>query len=254
MRGVARRRLARGRLCGRRHLRHAACSPSPGGPRHRPAHRARPAALDVRQGRDRAAADHLRGLPDPGRRDQADLGRRHRGWCPSRTRCPATSRSAALRLPGATTCCSSPSRCVTGLSSLSWALYCTRQGKLLLAVIHDREISAAMGINVDRVYLVTFTIGAMLAALGGALTAPIDRGEPGHRRRGDRALVRGGGDRRPRQPRRRGARRAAGRRSCARPRCATGPKVELFIDLRRDGAGADRAAEGPVRPPEARKI
>ena len=59
---------------------------------------------------------------------------------------------------------------VVGLA-LAWALYRTRQGKLLLAVIHDREISAAMGINVDRVYLVTFTVGSMLAALGGALTA-----------------------------------------------------------------------------------
>ena len=48
----------------------------------------------------------------------------------------------------------------------------TRHGKLLLAVIHDREVSAAMGINVDRVYLVTFTLGTMLAALGGALIAP----------------------------------------------------------------------------------
>jgi branched-chain amino acid transport system permease protein len=62
---------------------------------------------------------------------------------------------------------------------LSWALYYTRRGKLLLAVIHDREMSAAMGINVDRVYLVTFTIGAMLAGLGGALTAPMIAVSPG---------------------------------------------------------------------------
>jgi branched-chain amino acid transport system permease protein len=66
----------------------------------------------------------------------------------------------------------------TGLA-LSWALYYTRQGKLLLAVIHDREMSAAMGINVDRVYLATFTLGAMLAALGGALTAPMIAVSPG---------------------------------------------------------------------------
>ncbi|MGH8729243.1 MAG: branched-chain amino acid ABC transporter permease [Burkholderiales bacterium] len=56
--------------------------------------------------------------------------------------------------------------------ALTWALTRTRQGKLLLAVIHDREVSAAMGINVQRVYLITFTIGTMLAALGGALIAP----------------------------------------------------------------------------------
>ena len=48
----------------------------------------------------------------------------------------------------------------------------TRWGKLLLAVIHDREISQAMGINVTRVFLATFMIGAFLGALGGAYVAP----------------------------------------------------------------------------------
>jgi len=67
---------------------------------------------------------------------------------------------------------------VTGLG-LAWALHRTRQGKLLLAVIHDREISAAMGIDVGRVYLATFTIGTALAALGGALTAPMVAVSPG---------------------------------------------------------------------------
>lgn len=67
---------------------------------------------------------------------------------------------------------------VTGLA-LAWALYRTRQGKLLLAVIHDREISAAMGIDVNRVYLVTFSVGSMLAGLGGALTAPTIAVSPG---------------------------------------------------------------------------
>lgn len=67
---------------------------------------------------------------------------------------------------------------VTGLL-LAWALYRTRQGKLLLAVIHDREMSAAMGIDVGRVYLVTFTVGTALAALGGALTAPMVAVSPG---------------------------------------------------------------------------
>lgn len=55
----------------------------------------------------------------------------------------------------------------------------TRQGKLLQAVIHDREMAAAMGINVGRVYLVTFTVGVMLGALGGALTAPTISVQPG---------------------------------------------------------------------------
>lgn len=62
---------------------------------------------------------------------------------------------------------------------LAWVLNKTRQGKMLLAVIHDREMSAAMGINVGRVYFVTFTAGAMLGALGGALTAPMISVQPG---------------------------------------------------------------------------
>jgi branched-chain amino acid transport system permease protein len=56
--------------------------------------------------------------------------------------------------------------------ALRFGIYGTRYGKLLLAVIHDREVSAALGINVNRMFLVTFTAGATLAALGGALTAP----------------------------------------------------------------------------------
>jgi branched-chain amino acid transport system permease protein len=63
--------------------------------------------------------------------------------------------------------------------AVAWGLYRTRQGKVLRAVIHDREMSAAMGINVGRVYLLTFTIGAALAATGGALTAPAIAVSPG---------------------------------------------------------------------------
>ena len=62
---------------------------------------------------------------------------------------------------------------------LAWVLTKTRQGKMLLAVIHDREMSAAMGINVGRVYFITFSVGAMLGALGGALTAPMISVQPG---------------------------------------------------------------------------
>ena len=53
-----------------------------------------------------------------------------------------------------------------------WALKFTRYGRLLTAVIFDREIAAAFGINVRVVYTVTFVIGAMLGALGGAIMAP----------------------------------------------------------------------------------
>jgi branched-chain amino acid transport system permease protein len=62
---------------------------------------------------------------------------------------------------------------------LRFGIYGTRYGKLLLAVIHDREVSAAMGIDVNRMFLFTFTAGATLAALGGALTAPTVSVVPG---------------------------------------------------------------------------
>ena len=53
-----------------------------------------------------------------------------------------------------------------------WALKFTRHGRLLTAVIYDRETAAAFGVNVTVVYTVTFMIGAMLGALGGATMAP----------------------------------------------------------------------------------
>jgi branched-chain amino acid transport system permease protein len=55
----------------------------------------------------------------------------------------------------------------------------TRWGKLLAAVIYDREVSVAMGLNVTRVYIVTFTLGAMFGALGGAYISPTVSVAPG---------------------------------------------------------------------------
>ena len=66
----------------------------------------------------------------------------------------------------------------TGLG-LRWGIYRTRYGKLLIAVIHDREMSAALGIDVRRIYLATFTLGTTLAAIGGAITAPTVSVVPG---------------------------------------------------------------------------
>ena len=45
-------------------------------------------------------------------------------------------------------------------------------GSGVTAVIFDREMAAAFGVNVTVVYTVTFVIGAMLGALGGAVMAP----------------------------------------------------------------------------------
>jgi len=62
---------------------------------------------------------------------------------------------------------------------LAWLLHSTRAGKLLLAVIHDPEVSRAMGIDVGRYYLATFTLGSLIAALAGAFTAPTVSVVPG---------------------------------------------------------------------------
>ena len=58
----------------------------------------------------------------------------------------------------------------------------TRAGKLLQAVIHDREIALALGIDVTRIFVVTFTVGAALGALGGAFTSADDFRGARHRR------------------------------------------------------------------------
>ena len=49
----------------------------------------------------------------------------------------------------------------------------TKWGRLLRAVMNDREMATAMGINVKRFYTVTFIIGSTLGAFGGAVTAPM---------------------------------------------------------------------------------
>jgi branched-chain amino acid transport system permease protein len=60
-----------------------------------------------------------------------------------------------------------------------WGLNRTRQGKIVLAVIHSAEVASSMGINVSRVYMLAFTIGIFLAAIGGAFTAPMISVSPG---------------------------------------------------------------------------
>ena len=60
-----------------------------------------------------------------------------------------------------------------------WGLNRTRQGKIVLAVIHSEEVAASMGVNVSRVYMAAFAIGIFLAAIGGAFTAPMISVQPG---------------------------------------------------------------------------
>jgi branched-chain amino acid transport system permease protein len=62
---------------------------------------------------------------------------------------------------------------------LWWGLNRTRPGKLLLAVIHDREMSVALGIDVRSYFLLTFVIGSVLGCIAGAVTAPAISVAPG---------------------------------------------------------------------------
>ena len=58
-------------------------------------------------------------------------------------------------------------------------LHRTRIGKVTVAVINEPEVSAAMGVNIARIYLLAFGLGVFLAALGGAFTSPLISVQPG---------------------------------------------------------------------------
>lgn len=52
-------------------------------------------------------------------------------------------------------------------------------GRITIAVINNPAITAAMGVNLSRVYITMFVLGTFLAMLSGALTAPMLAIQPG---------------------------------------------------------------------------
>ena len=61
-----------------------------------------------------------------------------------------------------------------------WATFeKTWWGKIVRATAADREMASAIGINVPRVFSGVFVVGAMLAALGGAIGTPVRVAAPG---------------------------------------------------------------------------
>jgi branched-chain amino acid transport system permease protein len=117
-------------------------------------------------------------------------------------------------------------------------------GKIVLAVIHNEEMSVSMGVRVNRVYAIAFAFGVLLAALAGALTAPkISAGaqlrchhpEFCHRR-----------DRRAGQCRGRGGRRTSGR-ARARRLGASDAAGRTVHDLSDHGGGPVVPPRGPVQ-------
>jgi branched-chain amino acid transport system permease protein len=54
-----------------------------------------------------------------------------------------------------------------------WAfIYRTRFGVFLRATSQDKRMASALGVNVNRVYILAFTLGCFLAGLGGAIVVP----------------------------------------------------------------------------------
>lgn len=61
----------------------------------------------------------------------------------------------------------------SGIGVMLWAIFnYTRVGKVIRAAAEDRGISNALGINVPRLFTLTFIFGSALAGLAGALAAP----------------------------------------------------------------------------------
>ena len=63
--------------------------------------------------------------------------------------------------------------CAVGLLVLYIVLYRTRLGMIVRAGIEDATMVDSLGINVDRVFMVVFGIGAMAAGFSGFINAPI---------------------------------------------------------------------------------
>ena len=63
--------------------------------------------------------------------------------------------------------------CAVALLGLFLVLYRTRLGMIVRAGIEDAVMVDSLGINVDRVFMVVFGIGAMAAGFAGFINAPI---------------------------------------------------------------------------------
>jgi len=63
--------------------------------------------------------------------------------------------------------------CAALALGLQWVLSATRFGSQLRAAVDDPRVASGLGLNVNRIFLLTFAVGSGLAGLGGALGTEI---------------------------------------------------------------------------------
>ncbi len=69
--------------------------------------------------------------------------------------------------------------CIVIALIMYWVIQKTRLGMTIRAGASDREMVQSLGINVNRLFAVVFSLGATLAALAGMLAAPVNTVYPG---------------------------------------------------------------------------
>ncbi|HLS57526.1 MAG TPA: branched-chain amino acid ABC transporter permease, partial [Zeimonas sp.] len=69
--------------------------------------------------------------------------------------------------------------CVVVALGLFWVITRTRLGMTIRAGASNREMVQAMGVNIKFLYRVVFSVGVALAALAGAIAAPVSSVYPG---------------------------------------------------------------------------
>ncbi len=69
--------------------------------------------------------------------------------------------------------------CIVVALFLYWVLTRTRLGMMIRAGASNREMIASLGIDINRLFRIVFAIGVALAALAGAIAAPVSSVYPG---------------------------------------------------------------------------
>jgi branched-chain amino acid transport system permease protein len=69
--------------------------------------------------------------------------------------------------------------CIVIAAAMYWVIQKTRLGMMIRAGASNREMVQALGIDVNRLFAIVFSLGVALAAFAGMLAAPVDSVYPG---------------------------------------------------------------------------